>query len=113
MIEVIETVWIPMPDGVKLAARLWLPEGAREKPVPCILEYIPYRRRDRTRMRDEAAHPLFLADRVGNLAANLGKAAGRGGIHGIDPRDMPTERAARRRSHLTAICREIGCGDCG
>ena len=59
MIEVIETVWIPMPDGVKLAARLWLPEGAREKPVPCILEYIPYRRRDRTRMRDEAAHPLF------------------------------------------------------
>ena len=59
MTEVIETVWIPMPDGVKLAARLWLPEGARENPVPCILEYIPYRRRDRTRMRDEAAHPLF------------------------------------------------------
>ncbi|MEM6823576.1 MAG: CocE/NonD family hydrolase [Pseudomonadota bacterium] len=61
MTEVIETVWIPMPDGTKLAARLWLPDGARSNPVPCILEYIPYRRRDRTRMRDEAAHPL-LAD---------------------------------------------------
>ena len=59
MTEVIETVWIPMPDGTKLAARLWLPDGARKAPVPCILEYIPYRRRDRTRMRDEAAHPLF------------------------------------------------------
>ena len=59
MTEVIETVWIPMPDGTKLAARLWLPDGARQKPVPCILEYIPYRRRDRTRMRDEAAHPFF------------------------------------------------------
>ncbi|MBF2759575.1 MAG: CocE/NonD family hydrolase [Ectothiorhodospiraceae bacterium AqS1] len=61
MIEVIETVWIEMPDGTQLAARLWLPEGARKEPVPCILEYIPYRRRDRTRLRDEAAHPLFAA----------------------------------------------------
>ena len=59
MIEVQETVWVPMPDGARLAARLWLPEGARQAPVPCILEYIPYRRRDRTRMRDESMHPLF------------------------------------------------------
>ncbi|MDU8945756.1 CocE/NonD family hydrolase [Ovoidimarina sediminis] len=59
MTEVIETVWIPMPDGTRLAARLWLPEGARKAPVPCILEYIPYRRRDRTRMRDESMHPHF------------------------------------------------------
>jgi len=59
MTEVIETVWITMPDGAKLAARLWLPDGARNTPVPCILEYIPYRRRDRTRMRDESMHPLF------------------------------------------------------
>ena len=61
MIDVIETLWIPMPDGTRLAARLWLPEGARESPVPCILEYIPYRRRDRTRMRDESMHPHFAA----------------------------------------------------
>jgi len=61
MTEVIETVWIPMPDGVKLAARLWLPESARRTPVPAILEYIPYRRRDRTRMRDESMHPHFAA----------------------------------------------------
>ncbi|MDW4550339.1 CocE/NonD family hydrolase [Defluviimonas sp. D31] len=61
MTEVIETVWIPMPDGVKLAARLWLPDGARQTPVPAILEYIPYRRRDRTRMRDESMHPHFAA----------------------------------------------------
>ena len=57
--KVIETVWIPMPDGTRLAARLWLPEG--EGPWPCILEYIPYRRRDRTRMRDESMHPHFAA----------------------------------------------------
>ena len=58
-IEVLETVWIPMPDGTRLAARLWLPASARQRPVPCILEYIPYRRRDRTRMRDESMHPHF------------------------------------------------------
>ena len=59
MIETIETVWIPMPDGAKLAARLWLPENARKKPVPAILEYIPYRRRDKTRIRDESMHPVL------------------------------------------------------
>jgi putative CocE/NonD family hydrolase len=60
-IEVQETVWIPMPDGTRLAARLWLPASARSSPVPCILEYIPYRRRDRTRIRDESMHPHFAA----------------------------------------------------
>ncbi|MDV7144836.1 CocE/NonD family hydrolase [Tropicimonas sp. TH_r6] len=65
--EVIETVWIPMPDGTRLAARLWLPEGARSAPVPCILEYIPYRRRDRTRMRDESMHPHFAAHGYGAI----------------------------------------------
>lgn len=58
-IEVIETVWIAMPDGARLAARVWLPPEARKNPVPAILEYIPYRRRDRTRMRDESVHPFF------------------------------------------------------
>ena len=37
----VENVWITMPDGCRLAARLWLPEGAEQKPVPAILEYIP------------------------------------------------------------------------
>ncbi len=59
MTKVIETTWIPMPDGIRLAARLWLPDKAKRSPVPCVLEYIPYRRRDRTRMRDESMHPHF------------------------------------------------------
>lgn len=37
---------ITMPDGCNLAARIWLPEGARDVPVPAILEYIPYRKND-------------------------------------------------------------------
>jgi uncharacterized protein len=57
----IELAWIPMSDGRRLAARLWLPIDAEKNPVPAILEYIPYRRRDGTRMRDEETHPWIAA----------------------------------------------------
>ncbi len=55
----VEHVWIPMDDGVRLSARLWLPEGAEHNPAPAILEYIPYRKRESTRARDELMHPWF------------------------------------------------------
>lgn len=54
-----EHVWIPMSDGTRLAARIWMPEDADEHPVPAILEYIPYRKRDGVRRRDETMHPYF------------------------------------------------------
>ena len=60
VVEVVEHAWIPMPDGVRLAARLWIPSGARNAPVPSVLEYIPYRKGDMARARDERNHP-FLA----------------------------------------------------
>ena len=52
----IEHVWIPMSDGVRLSARIWMPAGADVSPVPAILEYIPYRKRDGTRVWDEPRH---------------------------------------------------------
>lgn len=58
-VKVIENVWIPMRDGVHLAARLWMPEDAEDNPVPAILEYMPYRKRDFTRLRDEPLHHYF------------------------------------------------------
>jgi len=48
-----------MRDGCRLAARIWLPEDAETSPVPAILEYIPYRKRDLTRSRDEPMHYYF------------------------------------------------------
>ncbi len=53
----IMTAWIPMPDGVRLAARIWLPEDAEQDPVPAVLEYLPYRRRDGTTHRDSVTQP--------------------------------------------------------
>ena len=48
----VENEWIPMKDGVRLGARLWIPLAAENRPVP-LLEYIPYRKRDLERPRDD------------------------------------------------------------
>jgi putative CocE/NonD family hydrolase len=53
----LDPVWIPMPDGCRLAARIWLPADAETDPVPAVLEYLPYRRRDFTAQRDALMHP--------------------------------------------------------
>ena len=45
---------IPMADGTHLAARIWRP--ACDHAVPAILEYIPYRKRFGTTVRDEQMH---------------------------------------------------------
>jgi putative CocE/NonD family hydrolase len=53
-------VWIPMPDGARLAGRIWRPERAgAERPVPALLEFLPYRTRDLTALRDEGLHDAF------------------------------------------------------
>jgi hypothetical protein len=50
---------VPLPDGTRLAARLWLPEDAEDRPVPALLEYIPYHKRDHTHPRDSVTHPYL------------------------------------------------------
>jgi putative CocE/NonD family hydrolase len=55
----IENLWITLSDGCKLAARVWLPVDAEQHPVPAILEYLPYRKRDGTAGRDALTHPYF------------------------------------------------------
>ena len=57
-LQVEETIWIVLSDGCRLAARLWMPRD-RKGPVPAILEYLPYRRRDRHRGDDAILHPAF------------------------------------------------------
>lgn len=51
-----EDMGIVMPDGCRLSARVWLPDDAEVHPVPAVLEYIPYRKRDGTLPRDEMMH---------------------------------------------------------
>jgi putative CocE/NonD family hydrolase len=61
--------WIPMSDGVRLAATLYLPDRALG-PQPCIIEALPYRKDDLTssyapeyvRLRDEHSYAVCRID---------------------------------------------------
>jgi uncharacterized protein len=67
----IDHVWIPMSDGARLGARIWLPEDAEADPVPAILEYLPYRKGDGTAHRDEPRHAYFAGHGYAVLRVDL------------------------------------------
>jgi putative CocE/NonD family hydrolase len=52
-------MWIPVRDGVRLSARIWLPSDAHERPVPALLEATPYRKGDITAAGDASRHGYF------------------------------------------------------
>lgn len=58
-ITVSDHVRIPASDGTALSARIWRPVSSDAEPVPAILEYIPYRKRDLTAPRDSIHHPYL------------------------------------------------------
>jgi len=67
----IDHAWIPMDDGVRLAARIWLPEDAADEPVPALLEAIPYRKNDGTAIGDSIRHPYFAGHGYGSVRVDL------------------------------------------
>ena len=88
-------VWIPLADGCKLAARIWLPDDAEEQPVPAILEYIPYRKNDGTAHARRADAPLLCRPRLRRRARRSCAAA-------ATPRASSTTSTCRR-SRTTAL----------
>lgn len=53
--------WIPLPDGVRLAADLYVPTGARPgQRFPVLLEYLPYRKTE-SRGRNWPLYSYFVA----------------------------------------------------
>ena len=50
-VQVVEHVAIPLRAGGTLSARIWLPRT--DKPVPAVLEHLPYRKDDATLWRDQ------------------------------------------------------------
>ncbi len=54
-----EHLLIPVSDGTRLAARIWRPVSSDDEPVPAVLEFIPYRKRDLTAWRDSIHHPYM------------------------------------------------------
>jgi putative CocE/NonD family hydrolase len=74
----IEHTWIPLSDGTRLAARIWLPDDAEAEPVPAVLEYLPYRKTDGTAIRDAKRQPYL---------AGFGYAAARVDMRGTGESD--------------------------
>ena len=54
-----EEIWIPLADGTRLSGRIWRPVSSDTDPVPAVLEFIPYRQRDLTSLRDSIHHPYL------------------------------------------------------
>ena len=55
-IREVDNLWIPLPDGQRMAARVFVPTDAEADPVPAIIEYNPYRKRDLTAVNNEPFH---------------------------------------------------------
>src|SRR5206468_2781177 len=58
-------------DGTMLAARVWLPDDPEQPPVPAILEYLPYRKRDGTYERDALTHPYLAGHGYAGVRVDL------------------------------------------
>jgi predicted acyl esterase len=56
----LKKTWIPLHDGVRLAATLYMPAGLKSGVrVPALLEYLPYRKDDDEAIRDYGTHAYF------------------------------------------------------
>jgi predicted acyl esterase len=77
-VRAVEPAWIPMADGTRLSARLWIPEGAG--PSPAVLEYIPYRTRDSYRAIDDHWGPQLAARGVAFARVDIRGSGDSGGL---------------------------------
>jgi hypothetical protein len=80
--------WIPMSDGVRLAARLWLPE---ERPAVALLEALPYRMDDLTSSYSSEYERLC---REGGFAVARVDLRGTGSSDGIAVDEYPPQEQA-------------------
>ena len=62
---------IPLSDGTRLGARLWIPDGAEARPVPAILEYLPYRKNDMFAVNDQGRFGYFAAHGYAGVRLDL------------------------------------------
>ncbi len=102
-VQEIEHHWIEMPDGVRLVARLGLPE---DNPCPAILEYIPCRKRDMVRPRDARTHPVFAAQGFACLRVDM---RGSGDSEGVIPDMYHPNELSDARHVLNWIAAQPWC----
>ena len=102
----IENLWVELGDGTRLAARVWQPVDAERKPVPAILEYLPYRKRDGTTVRDALTHPWFAAQGYACLRVDL---RGNGESDGLMTDEYTPQELADAVEVIAWIARQPWC----
>lgn len=70
-VESVENLFIALKDGTRLAAKLWLPKSAIQNSVPALLEYLPYRKRDGTRGRDQGMHLYYAGHGYASIRVDI------------------------------------------
>ena len=95
---------IELADGRKLAARLWRPET--DTPVPAILEYLPYRKRDGTAPRDATTHPVFAAAGYACVRVDI---AGTGDSDGVFDDEYSEQELGDGEAVIAWVARQPWC----
>jgi uncharacterized protein len=105
-VEHTENTFIELSDGCRLAARIWRPTGSQDAPVPAILEYIPYRKRDIKRMRDDQIHPYLAGHGYACIRVDL---RGSGDSDGVLRDEYLEQELADGEEVLTWIAQQPWC----
>src|SRR5207248_10738410 len=81
-VEVRRNVRIPMPDGVTLAADLYLPQGADGRTFPAIIEYTPYHKTNNAAYGPRASrYPYFASPGYGFVNVHIRAPGDSAGFH--------------------------------
>jgi len=102
----IENLWIPMKDGVRLAARVFLPDDAERNPVPAIIEANPYRKRDGLLHRDTLAYPYLAGHGYACLRIDL---RGSGDSEGVMLDEYSEQELSDLYEAIEWIARQTWC----
>ena len=111
-VRVLENVWVPLPDGTRLAAKIWLPDDVETQPAPAVFEFLPYRKGDGTASRDEVMYRYLAGHGYAGVRVDL---RGHGESDGIpddeytrqEHQDAPVGMPIRQclRHHREDCCR--------
>ena len=90
-VRVLKDVLIPLSDGTRLSATIWLPTSAATDPVPAILEYLPYRKDDWTIEMDSIRHPYLAGHGYAAVRVDMRGSGNSDGI--LEDEYLPQEQA--------------------
>lgn len=105
-IKEIANTFIALADGTRLAARMWLPVDADKDPVPAILEYLPYRKRDGTIVRDALTHPYLAGHGYACIRVDM---RGNGDSDGIMQDEYTEQELADAEEVIAWLVRQPWC----